>query len=52
MANVSAAHAELTKAKDAVRWLLDHPNGSVDFHGIAYWAGRVETLRREIKASL
>lgn len=39
----------LEKAKDSVRWLLEHENGSVDFHGIAYWAGEVERLRNEIK---
>jgi hypothetical protein len=40
---------QLQYAKDGVRWLLDHENGSVDFHGIAYWAGEVERLRNEIK---
>ena len=33
--------AELTKAKDAVRWLLD-------MHGLVYWAGRVVALREEL----
>ncbi|UVK59881.1 hypothetical protein SEA_ALEEMILY_141 [Gordonia phage Aleemily] len=44
--------AELEKAKDAVRWLLDHANGLVDMHGLAYWARRVEAIRDEIKGTL
>lgn len=44
--------AELETAKRNVVWLLDHPNGLVDMHGVAYWAGRVETLRTKIKAAL
>lgn len=43
---------QLDKAKRNVAWLLDHPNGSVDFHGLTYWAGRVEKLREEVKAVL
>lgn len=42
----------LQKAKDNVRWLLDHENGLVDFHGLAYWAQVVERLREEIRESL
>jgi hypothetical protein len=44
--------SELTYAKDAVRWLLDHPDGLVDMHGLGYWAQRVDTLRAEFRASL
>jgi hypothetical protein len=40
---------ELDAAKDAVQSCLDNPNVSVNFHGIAYWAGRVESLRAQIK---
>lgn len=43
---------ELDTAKHNVRWLLDHPNGLVDMHGLAYWARRVETLREQIIAGL
>lgn len=43
---------ELAKAKDAVLFCLEHENGSVDFKGLTYWAGRVETLRKEIKELL
>jgi hypothetical protein len=43
---------ELATAKRNVIWLLDHPAGSVDMHGLAYWARRVETLREEVRASL
>ena len=40
---------ELEYAKRAVVWLIEHPNGSVDFHGLVYWAQRVETLRKELR---
>ena len=43
---------KLEKAKEAVRWLLDHPNGLVDMHGLTYWAGVVERTRDEIRGSL
>lgn len=43
---------KLQYAKKAVTWLLDYENGSVDFHGIAYWAAEIERLRSEIKKSL
>jgi hypothetical protein len=42
----------LQQAKENVRWLLDHDAGLVDMHGLQYWAGVVERLRREIKAAL
>lgn len=43
---------KLAYAKKAVAWLLENADGSVDFHGIAYWAGEVERLRNEIKQAL
>ena len=43
---------ELKTAKINVRWLLDHESGLVDMHGLAYWAGVVERLRKEIKEML
>jgi hypothetical protein len=43
---------QLDKAKANARWLLDHPDGNVDFHGIAYWAEVVERLRKTIKEGL
>ena len=43
---------QLDKAKDSVKYLLDNPNSSVDFHDIVYWAGVVQRLREEIKKSL
>jgi hypothetical protein len=43
---------KLEYAKNSVRWLLDHSSGLVDFHGIAYWAGEIERLRKEIKEGL
>lgn len=39
---------ELNYAKKAVLSCLENSNTSVDFHGIAYWAKRVEDLRKEI----
>lgn len=40
---------ELEKAKDAVRFCLEHESGLVDMHGLSYWAGVVEHRRKEIK---
>ena len=40
---------ELEKAKDAVRFCLEHESGLVDMHGLEYWAGVVESRRIEIK---
>ena len=40
---------ELEKAKDAVRFCLEHEYGLVDMHGLEYWAGVVERRRKEIK---
>ncbi len=43
---------ELEIAKKNVIWLINNPDGSVDFHGLAYWAEVVENLREKIKSSL
>lgn len=43
---------KLEYAKKSVIWLVEHADGSVDFHGLSYWAGEVERLRAEIKKSL
>jgi len=43
---------KLEYAKNAVKSTLENGNCSVDFHGIAYWAGEVERLRKEIKNML
>ena len=40
---------KLEYAKDAVKWLLDHSDGTVDFHGLIYRAGVVEQLRMLIE---
>ena len=42
----------LEYAKKAVQSTLDNADCSVDFHGLAYWAGQVEKLRKEIKEKL
>jgi hypothetical protein len=43
---------KLEYAKKAVLWLLENAAGSVDFHGLTYWASEVERLRAEIKKTL
>lgn len=43
---------ELETAKSNVQYLLDNPSSNVDFHGIEYWAGRVERLRELVKNSI
>lgn len=42
----------LEYAKNATKSCLASATVSVDFHGLTYWAGEVERLRTEIKASL
>jgi len=43
---------ELQEAKKAVQACLDNESTLVNFHGLVYWAGVVERLRKEIKESL
>ena len=43
---------KLDYAKKAVIWLVEHASGSVDFHGLSYWAKEVERLRSEVKKLL
>jgi hypothetical protein len=43
---------KLQYAKNSVIWLVEHENGSVDFHGLSYWAQEVERLRVEVKKLL
>ena len=42
-------YEELLKAKENVKYLLDNPDSLVDMHGLVYWAGVVERLRKEVK---
>jgi hypothetical protein len=49
---IEQAVADLATAKKNVQSLLDEPEASIDFHGIEYWAGRVERLRELIKNNL
>jgi hypothetical protein len=42
---------KLRKAEKNVIWLVEH-DGSIDMHGLSYWAGIVEKLRKEIKEAL
>jgi hypothetical protein len=39
-------------AKNNVFWLLENPNGSIDMHGLVYWAEVVERLRKDIRNNL
>ena len=43
---------KLEYAKKAVLSCLEHDGVSVDMHGLNYWAGVVERLRKEIKEML
>lgn len=43
---------ELAKAKNNVKICLEDSDILIDFHGIVYWAERVEKLRKEIKEML
>ena len=43
---------KLEYAKKAVISCLENANCLVDFHGLAYWAGVVELLRKEILRAL
>lgn len=43
---------ELKYAKRAVISCLDSSDTLVDMHGLEYWAGRVESLRKELKEKL
>jgi hypothetical protein len=43
---------ELQKAKENVKYIIDNPDSLVDMHGLVYWAGVVERLRVEVKATL
>lgn len=47
--NTSEITTKLLYARDAVRYCLDNAMGSVDNHGIKYWAGEVERLRKELQ---
>ena len=31
-------YGEMLEARENVKYLIDHPNSSIDFHGLAYWA--------------
>ena len=50
--NAVKAMEELQKAKHAVQYCLDNPNGLCDFHGLKYWAERVEELREQVRELL
>ena len=50
--NINQKINELEEAKKNVIWLMDNAEGSVDMHGLKYWAGVVENLREEIKKTL
>lgn len=41
-------YAKITRARENVRYLLENPASSVDFHGIAYWAQELEKAQKEL----
>ena len=41
-------YAKITRARANVRYLLDNPAASVDFHGVAYWAQQLEKAQKEL----
>ena len=43
---------ELMQARQAVLDCLEDGSVLVGMHGLAYWAGRVEDLRKEIREAL
>ena len=43
---------ELEKAKKAVLACLENSSVLIDMHGLVYWAGVVERLRKEILSEL
>ena len=45
-------YEKLQEAKENVKYLIDNADGLVDMYGLVYWAGVVERLREEIKATL
>ena len=49
MTDLSDLTDRIATAKHNVQWLLDHPMGLVDMHGIAYWAKVLEQLRTELR---
>ena len=43
---------ELIEAKENVLFCLNHQNGLAGMHGLSYWAGVVERLRKELSDKL
>lgn len=43
---------DLEKAKEAVKFCLEHETGRVDMCGLVYWANIVEETRKKIKEQL
>ena len=31
-------YGEMLEARENIKYLIDHPAASIDFHGLAYWA--------------
>lgn len=40
--------SELLEAKDNIIFCLNNPTGSAGMHGLSYWSGVVERLRKEL----
>ena len=43
---------KLHYAKEAVIYMIEHADASVDFHSLVYWATEVERLREELKMEM
>lgn len=41
-------YGEMLEARENVRYLLENPAASVDFHGVAYWAEQLENAQKEL----
>lgn len=41
-------YAKIIRARANVRYLLDNPAASVDFHSIGYWAQQLEKAQKEL----
>lgn len=52
MEYISDKFNKLTYAINAVMACLEKDGVLVDMHGLTYWAGEVERLRKEIKEAL
>ena len=41
-------YGEMLEARENVKYLIDHPAASVDFHNIGYWAQQLEKAQKQL----